>query len=182
MKKNLFFALLMILVCAVGYGVIGTTKAPLSPKQENREVRQQRRAARQAAYEKEVDSLVMSRTFQFKPTTMQQELSTGPMKTLSNPNFEVGIWNGSVDVFLPYIKGYVPPYHYTILNYTLPTINNYTSEQTDGGWRVSFETSMFSAGTYTFIFEISSRYGTTTLTIKNPWYNTVQYSGSITQF
>ncbi len=181
MKKFLSITAVLILICAAGYGVIGTRKSPPSPKSESREQRQQKRAARQAAYEKETDSLVMSRTFQFIPITMQQQIA-GPTKTLNNPNFEVGIWGGTIDVFLPYIKGYVPPYHYTILNYTLPKVENYVAEQIDGGWRVSFESSMFSPGTYTFIMDISSRYGGATLTLKNPFYNDVQYTGAITQF
>lgn len=178
MKKIL--SIILIMICVVSYGVISTSKSSVSPKNESREQREQRRAARQAAFEKTNDSLVQSRNFQFTPTTMQQ--IAGPSKTLINPNFEVGIWDGPVDVFLPYIKGYVPPYQYTVLNYTLPSVNKYVAEQTDGGWRISFETSLFSASTYTFIMEIDSRYGGATLTIKNPWYNDVQYSGTISQY
>ncbi|MFI3302506.1 MAG: DUF4251 domain-containing protein [Rikenellaceae bacterium] len=178
MKKIL--SIILIMICVVSYGVISTRKPPVSPKEESREQREQRRAARQAAFEKTNDSLVMSRNFQFTPTTMQQ--ITGQTKTLMNPNFEVGIWDGPVDVFLPYIKGYVPPYHYVTLNYTLPSVNKYIAEQTENGWRVSFETSLFSASTYTFIMEINSKWGGATLTIKNPWYNDVQYSGTISQY
>lgn len=113
---------------------------------------------------------------------MQQEIA-GPLKTLTNPNFELGVWDGStIDVFLPYIKGYVPPYRYTILNYTLPKVENYLTVQTDDGWRVSFSSSLFSAGTYTFVLDISSKFGGATLNIKNTWSNEVQYTGTINEF
>ena len=46
---------------------------------------------------------------------------------------------------------------------------------------VSFQSSLFSGSTYTFVFEIYSRTGGVTLTIKNPWYSDVQYSGTISQ-
>ena len=55
------------------------------------------------------------------------------------------------------------------------------AEQTPEGWTVSFSTSLFSASNYTFTFEISSKMGGATLTITNPWYNAVQYNGTITQ-
>ena len=41
--------------------------------------------------------------------------------------------------------------------------------------------SLFSASTYTFTFEIFTRTGGANLTITNPWYNPVEYSGSISQ-
>ncbi len=179
MKKSLLF-LSIIALCALGVTVIGQSNNKLTAKQEKREVREKRRADRQAAYEKTIDSIVLSKTFQFNPQTMQQQ-PAGSSKMLSNPNFNVGYWDGTIDVFIPYIKGYVPPYHTVILNYTLPSVENYLTEQTDDGWRVSFTSSLFSGGTYTFILEISSRFGGATLTIKNPWYNAVQYYGSISQ-
>ena len=46
---------------------------------------------------------------------------------------------------------------------------------------VTFSTSLFSASTYTFTFEIYSRTGGANLTITNPWYSPVQYSGTISQ-
>ena len=46
---------------------------------------------------------------------------------------------------------------------------------------VSFTSSLFTGSNYTFLFEIYSRTGGATLTIKNPWYSDVQYTGTITQ-
>ena len=126
------------------------------------------------------NSLVLSRNFQFNPSTMQRQ-PAGPMRQIMNPAFIVGVWDGTIDICLPYIKGYVPPYYVTVINYTVPDVQGYTTEQTHEGWMVTFSTSLFSASTYTFTFEIFSRTGGANLTITNPWYSPVQYSGSISQ-
>ena len=106
-----------LLLCAAAATVIGQKKM-LSPKEERREVREKRRAERIANYEKMMDSLVLSRNFQFNPQTMQRQ-PAGPMRQIVNPSFNVGIWDGTADICLPYIKGYVPPYYTTVINYTV---------------------------------------------------------------
>lgn len=170
---------LCLILGAVAATVIGQ-KQVLSPKEERREVREKRRADRIAEFEKNMDSIILSRNFQFNPTTMQQE-PAGPMRQILNPAFNVGVWDGTVDVCLPYIKGYVPPYYTTVLNYTVSDVKGYTTEQTHEGWMVTFSTSLFSASDYTFTFEIFSRTGGANLTINNTWYNPVTYTGTITQ-
>ncbi|MBP3482292.1 MAG: DUF4251 domain-containing protein [Alistipes sp.] len=147
-------------------------------RNEKREEREKRRADRLAEYTKYMDSLVLSRNFQFNPQTMQQQ-PAGSMRVISNPNFSLSLWDATVDICLPYIKGYTPPYRYVILNYTLPSVNNLLIEQTHEGWSVSFNTSLYSAQTYTFTLEIFSNEGGANLTISSPWYNAVQYSGTI---
>lgn len=178
MRKFIVIAL-GVLLCAGAYNVIGQKKV-LSPREERREVREKRRAERIAEFEKHIDSTVLSRNFQFTPQTMQR-MPAGPIRQLLNPAFNLGVWDGTVDICLPYIKGYVPPYYVTILNYTLGNVQGYTTEQTHEGWMVTFSTSLFTASTFTFTLEIFSRTGGATLTITNPWYNPVQYSGTITQ-
>ncbi|MBQ1979500.1 MAG: DUF4251 domain-containing protein [Alistipes sp.] len=177
--KRFLFIMAALLCVVVAVSVIGQKKN-LSPKEERREVREERRAQRLAEYEKMMDSLVLSRNFQFNPQTMQRQ-PAGPMRTIMNPEYSVGIWGSVADICLPYIKGYTPPYYVTILNYTIPSLENYLTEQTHEGWMVSFQSSLFSGSTYTFVFEIYSRTGGATLTIKNPWYSDVQYSGTISQ-
>ena len=148
-------------------------------KNEKREAREKRREQRLAEYAHFMDSLVMSHNFQFNPQTMQQQ-PTGSMRIISNPNFSLALWDTTVDICLPYITGFTPPYRYVILNYTLPSVSNLLTEQTHTGWTVSFNTSLFSAQTYTFTLEIYSHEGGAMLTISSPWYNSVQYSGTIT--
>lgn len=193
MKKILYFIAAVVVCIPVMYTIgqssvsrhaqcaqqVMQRPTPTSPKNERREVREQRRAERLAEFEKFIDSVVMSHHFQFNPTTMQMQ-PAGSTRIITNPNYEVGIWGGVVDICLPYIRGYVPPYQLTILNYTIPSVQDFITEQTPEGWNVRFTTSLFTAGEYTFNFEIYSKMGGATLTIKNPWYNDVQYSGTIT--
>lgn len=148
-------------------------------RKERREEREKRREQRLAEYSHYVDSLVLSHNFRFYPQTMQQQ-PAGQMRIISNPNFDLALWDSTVDLCLPYIKGFTPPYRYVILNYTLPDVSNLVTEQTAHGWTVSFNSSLFSAQTYTFTLEIFSTEGGGTLTISSPWYNSVQYSGTIT--
>lgn len=175
-----FFLLSTLLLLVVGGAVVIGQKKELSPKEERREQREKRRAQRLADYEKMIDSLVLSRNFQFNPSSMQRQ-PAGPMRQLMNPEFEVGIWDTTADICLPYIKGYVPPYYVTVINYTIPNLDHFTTEQTHEGWLVSFQTSLFSASTYTFTFEIFSKTGGAVLTISNPWYDNVEYWGTISQ-
>ena len=172
----LFAALVLVLMAAA---VVGQ-KTNLSPKEERREQREKRRADRLAAYEKMMDSIILSHNFQFNPQTMQRQ-PAGPMRTIMNPEYNVGVWGSVADICLPYIKGYTPPYFVTVLNYTIPSLDNFVTEQTHEGWMVSFSSPLFSGTTYTFVFQIYSRTGGAVLTIKNPWYSDVQYSGTITQ-
>ena len=178
MKKTVIIVV-GLLLCAAAVTVIGQKKN-LSPKEERREVREKRRADRIASFEKTMDSVILSRNFQFNPSSMQRQ-PAGPVRQLINPNFTVGFWDGTVDVCLPYIKGYVPPYYYTVLNYVLPSVEGYRAEQTNEGWIVTFSTTLFSANDYTFTFDIYSSSGGANLTISSVWYNPVQYSGTITQ-
>ena len=96
-------------------------------REQRHEERVKRRAERLAAFEKHMDSIILSRNFQFNPSSMQRQ-PAGPVRQLINPNFTVGFWDGTVDVCLPYIKGYVPPYYYTVLNYVLPSVEGYRAE------------------------------------------------------
>lgn len=163
----------------------GITQSPNSSdyreelRNERREEREKRREQRLAEYTRYIDSLILSHNFRFTPQTMQQE-PAGTPRIISNPNFSLSMWDSTVDLCLPYIKGFTPPYRYVILNYTLPAVSNLLTEQTSHGWTVSFNSSLFSAQTYTFTLELFSTEGGGTLTISSPWYNSVQYSGTIT--
>ena len=129
--KKIILIVAGALLCATAVTVIGQKKI-LSPKEERREVREKRRAERLAEFERSTDSLVLSRNFQFNPQTMQRQ-PAGPLRQLLNPNFTVSIWDGTADICLPYVKGYVPPYYTTILNYTVGNLQGYTTEQTHEG-------------------------------------------------
>ncbi len=150
------------------------------PKRNNaaHQQRMEQRAARLAAYERQIDSLITSHNYRFMPETMQQ-LPAGMMRNLVSAIYEVTVMTDAVDVFIPFLKGYVPPYYPVVFNYVLPTVSNYHAEKDSNGWHISFQTTMFSATDYTFLFEISPHYGDVVLTISSPYYNSVQYTGNI---
>lgn len=138
----------------------------------------EQRAARLAAYERQIDSIIMSRSYRFIPQTMQQ-LPAGMMRNLNSDMYEVTVMTDAVDVFIPFLKGYVPPYYPVVFNYVLPSVQNYHAEKNNNGWQISFQTTLFSATDYTFLFEVSPHYGNVVLTISSPFYNSVQYTGNI---
>ena len=86
-----------------------------------------------------------------------------------------------IDVYIPFIKGIVPPYYPTVFNYILTSVSNYTTVQNDGGWTVTFDSWLYSGNDYTFKLDIYSSSGTAILNISSMAYNTVTYSGYITQ-
>ena len=181
--KRLHFFILCILFCT--YCGPYTTKVSAQTHQKylestTHEERAARRAARLEEFEKYIDSLVLSRNFEFNPQTMQQ-LPAGTMRLISNALYNVTLWRGTMDVCLPYIAGFTPPYRYVLLNTGSPSLNDMKVQQTEGGWVVSFKTNLYASMIYTFTFEISSRYGGANLTISNNCYSPVQYSGRITK-
>ena len=183
MKRTIFILVAVVAMVATAFVVsseaqgeaTATTTADRTQKQQQC---QQKRAERLAAYEKYVDSLVLSRNFRFVPQTMQQ-MPAGMMRNLQNPNYEIIVWDEAVDVCLPYLKGYTPPYYPVVFNYVLSSVVGYTAEQTQEGWHVTFQSTMFTASNYTFALDIYSRYGGATLTLSTPFYNSVQYTGNI---
>ena len=93
-----FFLLSTLLLLVVGGAVVIGQKKELSPKEERREQREKRRAQRLADYEKMIDSLVLSRNFQFNPSSMQRQ-PAGPMRQLIRRPISAS--PTSRDMFLP---------------------------------------------------------------------------------
>ena len=189
MKRKLLIIFTLVLfgvMCAVAYTQSGSgansdngaAEDRQLQREERHRLREERRAQRLAEYERYVDSLVLSRQFQFIPQDIEQQ-PAGSVRQLNNPNFQLAVWGSEVDVCLPYIKGVTPPYYYVILNYTLPSVSHYLTEQTHEGWVVSFDTSLYSVADYHFSLNIYPSSGTATLTISTAWYPDVSYDGSI---
>ena len=191
MKRKIFSIFLLLMAALAVVSVVrsqsskttlkptSTAQKPINDTREQRhKEREQRRAQRLAEYERYMDSIVLARNFKFLPSSVQQE-PAGPTRMLSNPNYELSVWGSEVDICLPYIKGVTPPYYFVLLNYTLPSVSNYITEQTHDGWNVSFSTTLFSASDYNFSFDIYSSSGTAILTLSSTWYPDVQYNGSI---
>lgn len=181
MKKIIVFSMIA-LFALTGFDAQAQKQSkngtPASPRQEKREVREQQRAAKQQEFENYIDSLVSKGRFQFVPRTMQL-MPAGSLHLITNPNFNMQYWDGTFDVFLPYIKGFSVPYRLTVLNYTVSNPEEYLNEPTSEGRIVTFTSSLFSATQYTFTLEIFSKTGSAVLTVKNPWSNTIQYNGNI---
>ncbi len=171
----------LLIVGAICYTVVGDKdETPANPASERREVREARRAQRQAEMEHMIDSIVVARAYIFYPQTIQLE-PAGRMTNLSNPNFELRVWRGAADIFMPYISGFTPPYRHTIFNSTVTILNDYISRQSENGWNISFQADLYNASGCTFELDVSSKFGTTTLTIDNPWGNDVEYTGILSQ-
>lgn len=181
MKKIVVFSLIALFALA-GFEAQAQKQnkdnVAAASRQEKREVREQRRAEKQQEFENYIDSLVRTGRFQFVPRTMQL-MPAGSLHLITNPNFNMQYWDGTFDVFLPYIKGFSIPYRLTVLNYTVSSPEEYINEQTADGRTVTFTSSLFSATQYTFTLEVFAKTGSAVLTIKNPWSNTIQYNGNI---
>ena len=189
MKRKLLIIFTLVLfgvMCAVAYTQSGksanedgdSVNSKQVKREERHRQREERRAQRLAEYERYIDSLVLSRQFQFVPQDIEQQ-PAGSVRQLNNPNFQLAVWGSEVDVCLPYIKGVTPPYYYVILNYTLPSVSHYLTEQTHEGWVVSFDSSLYSVTDYHFSLNIYPSSGSATLTISTAWYPDVSYDGSI---
>lgn len=183
MKRSLLIISLLALLAIVGFVFTGDaqsddTTSKRAARSEKQEARRQRRAERLAAYERQIDSLVESHNFRFMPQTMQQ-MPAGMMRNLINPNYELTVMDGVVDVCLPFLKGYTPPYYPVVFNYILTSVQGYSAVKSSEGWHITFQSTMYTASEYTFTLEIYSRYGGATLTLSTPFYNSMQYSGNI---
>ena len=183
MKRSLIIILMCMLLATMFLAYSGDAQsnkqsADAISREAKREARRERRTQRLEAYERHLDSLVQSNHFRFAAQTMQQ-LPAGMMRNLQNPYYELVVMGGEVDVCLPFLKGYTPPYYPVLFNYVLTSVNGYSVEKTSEGWHITFESSMYSTTDYTFSLEIYSRYGGATLTLSSPFYNSVQYTGNI---
>lgn len=183
MKRSIIIISLLAAMAIIGFVVSGEAQSDAPSKKsvehsEKQQARRERRAQRLAAYERHIDSLVMCRNFRFAPNTMQQ-LPAGIMRNLTNPTYELTVMDTEVDVCLPFLKGYTPPYYPVVFNYILTSVRGYTAVKSSEGWHITFESTMYSTTDYTFTLEIYSKYGGATLTLSSPFYNGVQYTGNI---
>ena len=181
MKRTLIIAIGVVALLVLGFtisGVAQETQSNKESRQAQHEARQQQRAQRLAEYREHLDSTILSHNYRFVPETMQQ-LPGGMMRNLQNPCYEIIVWSEAVDVCIPFLKGYTPPYYPVVFNYVLSSVQGYTVEQTDYGWHVTFQSTMFTATTVTFSFEIYSHYGGATLTISSPFDHSMPYTGTI---
>ena len=149
-----------------------------SSQNSREEKRAQRAEARQERYAREtryIDSLVLSKDWQFTPITISQ--FAGPTQSIFR-NYYIDFEDNLVQVYLPYYKGYVNQY-LTILNFDIWQPENYSIGKTSDGWHIVFSGTDFTGNTYTFDFNISTPSGQVELEVRSTFYNTVTYNGSI---
>ncbi len=154
---------------------------PESKKEERKEAKAEKHKEREqkaAAYERFIDSLILSQYYAFVPSSFNME-PAGRTRQIINPMFRIDIGPGLVDICIPYFKGITPPYAITVINYTVPNPTAYTALQTDYGWKITFKTNLYTANNYTFEFNVYKKTGEMTLDLKSDIYNTVTYSGSL---
>jgi hypothetical protein len=183
MKRSFFIILSLALMAIIGFVISGDAQSDTQSQRqakhtERQQARREQRAKRLEAYERHIDSLVTCRNFRFAPNTMQQ-LPAGIMRNLTNPTYELTVMNSEVDVCLPFLKGYTPPYYPVVFNYILTSVQGYSAVKNSEGWHITFQSTMYSSTDYTFTLEIYSKYGGATLTLSSPFYNSMQYSGNI---
>ena len=84
-------AIITIAAMAIGASIVAQNDDKATKKAQHtaaQNQRQQHRAERMAAYERYVDSLVLSHNYRFTPQTIQQ-LPAGIMRNLANPAYEI---------------------------------------------------------------------------------------------
>ena len=142
------------------------------------QARVQEREIKTAEFKKHIDSIVLTHSYRFLPSSFTRQ-PAGMTRMIYNPNFQLGVYEDFVDICLPYIKGITPPYFITVLNYTITNPDNYIAKQTNEGWTITFNSSLFSANNYTFTLNIYGATGEAVLNLSSDLYNTVTYNGTI---
>ena len=159
--------------------IIGIASA--QNRQQLRYDRSEVRAERHAAYTAKIDSLVMAHRFEFHPQSYQMQ-PAGSMNMIYNPLYFIVVNPDYVQVYIPTLRGYVPPYYVKVLNYDIYTPQTYITVQENQGWRISFSFTDTEGYDYTYDFYINSVSGETTLNMVCPMFNTVTYTGFITSY
>ena len=147
----------------------------LSPKHLERI---EKRKARQAAYERFMDSTILSHNYRFVPTMFNVE-PAGGSNIITNPNIELSIYSDWADVHLPIYQGFTPPYRIVMVNTSITNLSDFATVQTDNGWTISFDSWLYSSNDYTFTLEVYSKTGGATLSVSSSFYPTTSYWGSV---
>lgn len=167
--KKVFLVFALVLISA---GAWAQDNSKMVLKHE----RAERREARQASYKEYIDSLILTRDYEFVPQTMQMQ-PAGNMRMIYNPFYFVTVYPSYIQVHIPMVKGYTPPYYIGLLNFDSFYPNGYTAVQEENGWSIKFSAAGMDGNTYAFDFYVNYVGGEATLNVSTPVYNTVTYSG-----
>lgn len=142
------------------------------------EARQQERQVKHADYVKYMDSVIMTRNYRFSPNSYQQQ-PAGPMRFTYNPDNELVMYKTYMDINIPYVAGFTPPYYLTSLSIVTSDVENYTAVQTKDGWRITFGSFLLTENKYSFTLDVFAVSREATLSVASDVYNTVTYNGTI---
>lgn len=154
----------MSIVARAAVGETDGNNGVMTPKEE--------REARQVAYSEEIDNIVKSRNYIFRPITMQNVV-TGNTRSLFAYYMYAGVMNDKVVLHLPV----------EFTSYVIDTVNldsfieGYTATFDNGNWRITFS---FMNGDERWLAEIflSNITGQTRLALVTP-RGVMRYLGTI---
>lgn len=190
MKKILLFLAITITLASIIVPIVVSSptaepallRSEVAPDKRKMEERHQKRIAkrkaRQEAFEKMMDSTILSHNYRFVPTMFNVE-PAGSSHLITNPSVELAVHSDWVDVHLPIYQGFTPPYDIMIVNSAVTNLSNFITEQTNNGWTISFSSWLYTANDYDFVLEVFSKTGGATLTISSSFDPTTTYWGSI---
>jgi len=167
-----------LMLAATLIAVSAAAQSPRSEMESRHEQRVQQREVRHQNDLKFMDSVVLSRNFQFNPERFQQE-PAGAMHSIYGIQYMLSIRDDYMDIDMPYIAGSIPPYRLKIINYITFDIQNYTAVQDEDGWTVSFASNLYTGNKYTFTLKIYSITREGVLNIASDAFPTVTYYGSV---
>lgn len=191
MKKFLLVFAITITLASIVVPIVVTSSPVVEPlyespdtppidnnlSEEHRE-RVARRRARQKAFEHFIDSTILSHNYRFLPTMFNVE-PAGSSHLIINPAVELAVYSDWADVNLPVFQGFTPPYRVVMYNTPITDLSDFTTEETDNGWMVTFSAWLYSSDDYTFSLEVYSKTGGATLSISSNFNPTTTYWGSI---
>jgi hypothetical protein len=191
MKKFLLVFAITITLASIVVPIVVTSSPVVEPlyespdtppidnnlSEEHRE-RVARRRARQKAFEHFIDSTILSHNYRFLPTMFNVE-PAGSSHLIVNPAVELAVYSDWADVNLPVFQGFTPPYRVVMYNTPITDLSDFTTEETDNGWMVTFSAWLYSSDDYTFSLEVYSKTGGATLSISSNFNPTTTYWGSI---
>jgi len=163
-----------------GTAVSGTASAiaPMhkpSIRSERKMDRTERRQLRAERFAAQIDSVISSRDYVFRPNSMQ-EIPSGSMQLIYADYFYLGIMEDHVEVHLPVVRGGAMQY-IQVLNFDTFSIKNYQASRTGCGWNISFDITDDKT-VYAVNMLVSTVTGETTLTLLT-MNNTMRYVGFI---
>ncbi|MCC8035318.1 MAG: DUF4251 domain-containing protein [Rikenellaceae bacterium] len=173
----------ILLIAAIGIFCLPAAAQTEGAAQETRhEQRRREKEEKTRQYCMFMDSLIRTHVYSFRPQSMQMQ-PAGRNQYINNPAFRMDVRDEYIDVYLPFIGGFLPPYRTTTINYTLPYVPEYRAEQSSDGqeWTITFSSNLFGSDTYHFKLTVTTCTGDAMLEITSSMNNTNTYNGYLSK-